>query len=83
MLYCCVDVTSSVSSTRCHAQERFVELTQIDDRYFICDHERLKDSANAIQHANMNLSTRFQLAYAPVNTKLEVARSYYVKVRSD
>jgi len=49
--------------------ERFVELAQMDGRFFMCDHEDMVTVANWLHTIPLSLADRFLFANAPVNTQ--------------
>lgn len=49
--------------------ERFVELAQMDGRYFLCDHDDMATVANWLHSIPLSLADTFTFANAPVNTR--------------
>eukprot|EP01041_Mallomonas_annulata_P007206 gene7206-14696_t len=52
-----------------HLLGRFVELAQMDGRYYICDHEDMKLVSNWLHTIPMTLADRFTFANAPASTR--------------
>ena len=49
--------------------EKFVELAQMDGRYFLCSHEDMVCVSNWLNPIPLSLADRFTFAMAPVNTR--------------
>ena len=49
--------------------ERFVELAQMDGRYFLCEHDDMSTVANWLHSIPLSLADTFIFANAPVNTR--------------
>jgi ATP-dependent RNA helicase SUPV3L1/SUV3 len=49
--------------------ERFVELSQVDGRFFLCDHADMALVSNWLHSIPMTLADRFVFANAPVSTR--------------
>jgi hypothetical protein len=52
---------------------RFVELSQMDGRYFLCDHQDIVLVANWLNPIPLSISDRFTFSLAPVNTRDTIA----------
>jgi len=48
---------------------RFVELAQMDGRYFLCDHDEMITVANWLHSIPLSIADRFVFSNAPVNTR--------------
>jgi hypothetical protein len=48
--------------------DRFIELSQIDGRYFLCEHDEMMLVSNWLHTVPLTLAERFVFANAPVNT---------------
>lgn len=48
---------------------RFVELSQMDGRYFLCDHQDIVLVANWLNPIPLSITDRFTFSLAPVNTR--------------
>lgn len=53
--------------------ERFVELAQMDGRYFLCEHDDMATVANWLHSIPLSLADTFVFANAPVNTRDSLA----------
>lgn len=53
--------------------ERFVELAQMDGRYFLCEHDDMATVANWLHSIPLTLVDSFVFANAPVNTRDSLA----------
>ncbi len=52
---------------------RFVELSQMDGRYFLCDHQDIVLVANWLNPIPLSITDRFTFSLAPVNTRDTIA----------